>query len=737
MSFKYLFNIGYNKNILQQGIPQDVSRVINGAPVNEYLSGLITPDFQGLAEQQHEESYVTQNDDLKTVPGPDLALLENQAAEISSNNDVAQELGFDPNKGRSALYSKQLNAYLAEIFGVKGFNQSGKKGFSLKRYKEAVAYFDEQFEKDWKATEKTRRNEYMAKQREPLLAQTIAQNDKAILEKEKTHYFDGTNWIKSPTFDSNKVTFSGFNGNMQRWGSRLQKVFNDNKDSEIWKQMAGDDSDISLEEFKAWQKNKGLSLVDGKIGRQTLQAMGFDNKNYDWLNYIPNSADRWNQANLQSRINRTLDYVDRVTQNVTSTPNFSLLNTQDRTTELSGESSEESRLHEEGERLYGKNNYIINDDGSIQQSRISVKGNKMYSNGVPIKSIIVNGETMPVGSRTPNGRVYAKSRNSDIYTVDSSTGRIHKVGDASGYIKDAYYSFKQGGNINKFNQGNKMSTDKNTKKEKPAGYSFSSRTQTFTPGYSLTNQTFFPYYVKDQDTAKKLFYQKINSSKPFNDEESKKAYDRAKIHKNAGGGIMNQQNEQQELQFALMGYVVATKKQPKDDKEINMIVQQLMQLKQKDPKQYNQLVQVGQQAYTQMNNQKNAQLAERGSKLNYIRRLKGLCPDGQETYFFKDGGMIKSGCKPCMAKAQKGQELKKKGNAVQDFKNKRKHINENDTIHTKYGVRDLNGNTKYPKWNPDKENYTTRERQRVVEKDQESGKKIKVDACGGKAKKKK
>ena len=59
-----------------------------------------------------------------------------------------------------------------------------------------------------------------------------------------------------------------------------------------------------------------------------------------------------------------------------------------------------------------------------------------------------------------------------------------------------------------------------------------------------------------------------------------------------------------------------------------------------------------------------------GAKLNYIRKIKGMCPDGQETYFFKEGGSVKSGCKPCMAKAQKGQELKKKGNAIDQFKNR-------------------------------------------------------------------
>lgn len=195
-------------------------------------------------------------------------------------------------------------------------------------------------------------------------------------------------------------------------------------------------------------------------------------------------------------------------------------------------------------------------------------------------------------------------------------------------------------------------------------------------------------------------------------------------------------NNEQELQKAFMAYLIedaaAQGVQIQSEQDLQAYAQQLGEegLKAK----YQEFMQKMRGQEVEQNQGVKAAL---GAKLNYIRKIKGMCPDGQETYFFKEGGSIKSGCKPCMAKAQKGQELKTKGNAIQDFKNKRKHINESDTVHTKYGIRDLNGNTKYPKWNPKKENYTTQERQRVIEKDWDSGKKIKVEACGGKAKKKK
>lgn len=123
--------------------------------------------------------------------------------------------------------------------------------------------------------------------------------------------------------------------------------------------------------------------------------------------------------------------------------------------------------------------------------------------------------------------------------------------------------------------------------------------------------------------------------------------------------------EQQELQYALLGYVVATKKQPKDENEINQIAQQLIQLKQQDPNKYNQLVQLGQQAQ--------AQKAEKGAKINYLKKLKGQCPEGEELVYFKKGGMLDCGCQ----KKQNGGEVKKpkenkKSNPIEEFKKGRK-----------------------------------------------------------------
>lgn len=63
-------------------------------------------------------------------------------------------------------------------------------------------------------------------------------------------------------------------------------------------------------------------------------------------------------------------------------------------------------------------------------------------------------------------------------------------------------------------------------------------------------------------------------------------------------------------------------------------------------------------------------MARLGAKLEYYRKLKGVCPEGQELVFFKQGGRI---CKACQKKADKV-EKGKKMNAVEEFKSKRKNM---------------------------------------------------------------
>lgn len=74
------------------------------------------------------------------------------------------------------------------------------------------------------------------------------------------------------------ISFSGFD---EKWGNRAREVYGKNKDAAVWKQIAGDDDTITLDEFKQWQKSNG-TVGDGKIGKNTLKKLGF-NSNHNWI----------------------------------------------------------------------------------------------------------------------------------------------------------------------------------------------------------------------------------------------------------------------------------------------------------------------------------------------------------------------------------------------------------------------------------------------------------------------
>ncbi len=58
-------------------------------------------------------------------------------------------------------------------------------------------------------------------------------------------------------------------------------------------------------------------------------------------------------------------------------------------------------------------------------------------------------------------------------------------------------------------------------------------------------------------------------------------------------------------------------------------------------------------------------MARLGAKLQYYKKLKGACPEGENLVFFKKGGQI---CKACQ-KAENGGNVKE--NAVAAFKRRR------------------------------------------------------------------
>ena len=90
-------------------------------------------------------------------------------------------------------------------------------------------------------------------------------------------------------------------------------------------------------------------------------------------------------------------------------------------------------------------------------------------------------------------------------------------------------------------------------------------------------------------------------------------------------------------------------------------LRQIMELAAAIQQEMQAMQQSGQQSNQQPQQKVRAQL---GAKLDYLNKLKGICPEGSEKVYLKDGGCM------CKQKAAEGAELKKKQpkNEIQKFK---------------------------------------------------------------------
>ena len=112
------------------------------------------------------------------------------------------------------------------------------------------------------------------------------------------------------------------------------------------------------------------------------------------------------------------------------------------------------------------------------------------------------------------------------------------------------------------------------------------------------------------------------------------------------GGQLNM--NEQELQQAFIQFL-AQKTGAKTQQELEAAIQQLGEEGLK-------------QAYAefmQLIQQQQVQAAKFGAKINYIKKLRGQCPDGYELQYYKSGGQL---CKKCMKK----QVIQEGGNVPQD-----------------------------------------------------------------------
>lgn len=195
------------------------------------------------------------------------------------------------------------------------------------------------------------------------------------------------------------------------------------------------------------------------------------------------------------------------------------------------------------------------------------------------------------------------------------------------------------------------------------------------------------------------------------------------------GGTMN---NQQELQKAFVAYLI----QDAQSQGVQIQSEQDLQAYAE------QLGEDGIKAKYQefMQKMQGGVMARLGAKLEYYKKLKGVCPEGEELVYFKQGGRI---CKACQ-KAQKGTKVTKKANEVdkfkagraqykKDMKSARDEASRGSISINKYNDQETmankghKGNFQGGKWVPDRKQYAKKDA---------CGSKMKVNKCGSKMKKK-
>ena len=148
-------------------------------------------------------------------------------------------------------------------------------------------------------------------------------------------------------------------------------------------------------------------------------------------------------------------------------------------------------------------------------------------------------------------------------------------------------------------------------------------------GYNKTLNVVFSW-PSGYDTFKK-------STNPTKDNSIPKFIDPKQFIKPAKkqqGGQLNM--NEQELQQAFIQYL-AQKTGAKTQQELEAAIQQMGQ----------EGLQREYQEFIQLIQQQQIQRAEKGAKLNYIKQLRGECPEGYEMQYYRVGGKV---CKKCMKK---------------------------------------------------------------------------------------
>lgn len=577
-------------------------------------------------------------------------------------------------------------------------------------------------------------------------------------------------------YDPNKpISFTGFDPS---WGQRAQTIYNDSRTAPVWAQMAGDDNEITKDEFIAWQtKNKVKGGYDGKLGYHTFNAMnlgpGVNMTKYNWIKTPRAAGNTGNTAtgtgNTGAGTGNTgntgtignTENTDVGAENTsTYTPQDGEVFINDLSTikdfytgAINGQSGKGGYVNETdlnltateyyknaNDSLFGKNNWdFYTDRGSLYalpKDNLAVPGIKTLINtlatlgysyddltsaGYPTYTIdgihydatpdgklvshkdgqLYDPKTLPVGklgygytSAESADKAAEKLKNkdnielrkmlSDYYKHDSEK-LYHPIVNFNGAdnayandrsfvysgITDRYYPVQE----NMF--GRSLGLWKNKNGVTPAiPYE----------DLFLPKEEFFEKYGEYNNYAdsstNNWFYKKggmikkhATGTKMVSSQSDNAALE--KVLLNATYALLGQassQGKQVDIQSIIKNVADLYQNNQKELQKIISSNQQLIAsvknaLKTNNPELYKQLEQPGtisqliQEAITNnQNNQTKTTMAMNGTKLNYIKELKGICPEGYEIEYFATGGNVCSHCarKKQIEEAKCGKKMKAK-----------------------------------------------------------------------------
>lgn len=137
---------------------------------------------------------------------------------LNQNTTTNLDDGFDANAGREKAYNERWKNYLGELTANSNNNVNLKK---------ARSYFDSQFDNDWAAGERARREQYI-KQRTPTQYYPLTNEDYTLAQQmennslEKEKYFNFNN--QGQWEAKNQVVNGQWNQNAQNMGASPEQV---------------------------------------------------------------------------------------------------------------------------------------------------------------------------------------------------------------------------------------------------------------------------------------------------------------------------------------------------------------------------------------------------------------------------------------------------------------------------------------------------------------------------------